>query len=124
MRIPRRTSARGPGVSHVYKDLEPAVDHPLDLEGHVLGVHHGRQARVLHDPGVDAVAVRPRLEDDPREDHRLARLDLDGARERDAHLYIEVVADAFAVLDRAVIAPDATGLLRDLPVGRDVLLRN
>jgi transcriptional regulator with XRE-family HTH domain len=44
--------------SDVDEDLEPSVQHALHVEGHRLRVHP-RQPRVLHDPGVDAVAVRP-----------------------------------------------------------------
>ncbi len=48
------------------QDPESAVNHSLAVERHRLWVHHPRQARVLHHLGVDAVAMRARLEHDPR----------------------------------------------------------
>src|SRR5262245_61667614 len=54
--------APGSSLDH---DLEAAVDHALGVEGHRLGVHRLRQALILHDLGVDAIAVLARLVDDP-----------------------------------------------------------
>ena len=65
--------------SGVDQDLESAVDHALVVEGHRLRVHLG-QPRVLHYLGVDLVAMRARLEHDPREHRRLARLEREQPR--------------------------------------------
>src|SRR3954452_1333191 len=56
--------------------LEPAEDHPFAVERQGLRIHYARHPRVLHDLGVDAVAMRPRLVHDVGPDHGLARLSL------------------------------------------------
>ena len=76
------------------QDLESAVDHALAVEGHRLRIHHLCQARIFHYLCVHAIAMRSRLEHDPREHHRLAALELDPSRERNHPLYIEVVTGA------------------------------
>ena len=45
----------------VDQDLESAVHHALDVEGHVLRITHILYAWVFHHLGVDAVAVRTRF---------------------------------------------------------------
>src|SRR2546427_60490 len=42
----------------VDQNLETTVDHAPVVEGHSPGVHHLRQPRILHHPGVDPVAMR------------------------------------------------------------------
>src|SRR5687768_17647130 len=65
-----------------------------------------------------------RLVDDVGEHHRLAGLGLGELGERQAHLHLEVVAHAFAVVERAVILPDHGGTSRHLLVDRDLPLRH
>src|SRR5262245_30738006 len=108
------------GVDHY---LEASIDHALRIEGHVLHVHAG-DALVLHHLGVDPIAVRPRFIHDPREDHRLARLELDAARERRELTHLYVVGDACATFERAVRLPDLASLLRQALIGLDLLLRH
>src|SRR5688500_16065267 len=61
---------------------------------------------------------------DPREHHGLVRLELYALRERRDLALLHVVADAFPVFQRAVLAPDLAGLARHAAVGIDVALRN
>src|SRR4030095_6935809 len=56
--------------------------------------------------------------DDPREPDDLARLQLDGLRERRVLARLHVVADALEVLQGTVLAPHLAGLLGHPPVGR------
>src|SRR5262245_25540358 len=65
-----------------------------------------------------------RLEDDPREDDRLTGLELHAARERRPLAQRDVLGDPLAILERTVLAPDLSGLLRDAPVGFQLLLGN
>src|SRR5574340_927943 len=41
--------------------LEPTVGHALDVKRHRFFVAHSLEARVFHDLGVDAVAMRPQI---------------------------------------------------------------
>src|SRR5712691_12492172 len=64
--VARRPCARSLPPAHapasgIDQDLEPAPEHALAVERHRLRVHHLRYALVLHDLGVDAVAMRSRL---------------------------------------------------------------
>src|SRR5687768_638626 len=59
-------------TSDIDQDIESAVYHSLDVYRHRGRVHV--EAGILHDLGVDAVAMGPRLEHDPREDDGVARL--------------------------------------------------
>src|SRR5439155_8204542 len=93
-------------------------------EGHGLGVHHRRQARVFHHLGIDAVALPARLVDYPGEHHGLVRLELDGLRERSELARLHVVSDAFNVIKSAEFLPDLSGLARHAAVGVEVFLRN
>src|ERR1700730_17680445 len=74
----------------VDQDLETAVEHTLVIEGHRLRIHHPRKSRILHHLRVDPIAMRARLEYDPREHHRLAALELDAATERHPRVPVEV----------------------------------
>src|SRR6476619_2114495 len=108
-------SAR-PGISRLDDCLESAVKHALAVEGHRTRIHHRCQAWVFHDFGVHAVAMRARLEHDIREHHGLAGLKLHLLWKWFSPLHIKVVADAFAVFESAVLAPDFSRLLRDATV--------
>src|SRR5262245_19790873 len=70
-----------PLLSRFHELLEPAPEHAHRIERHGLRIHRG-QARVLHHQGVDAVALRARLEHDPGEHDRLVRLELHRLWER------------------------------------------
>src|SRR5262245_52072483 len=100
-----------PGRLRLDEQVEAAIDHALGVEGHVLRVHHPGKTRVLHRLCVDLVAVRARLKDDPGEDHRLARLELDALREARKLSRLHVLGDVLADLERAMFAPDFSGLL-------------
>lgn len=104
------------------KDLKAAIDHALGVERHRLPVHHLGEPLVLHDLGVDAVAMGARLEGDPGEGHRLVGLELDAAREGRELSHLDVIGDAFAKLERAVLAPNLAGFPRHAPIGLDALL--
>src|SRR5262245_55964640 len=104
--------------------LEAAPDHALGIEGHRFGIHHLGKPLVLHHLRVDAVTSGARLVDDIGEHDGLAGLLLDAARERCSLSPLDVVGDAFAELQRAVLAPDLTRLGRHAPVGCKLLLRN
>src|SRR6267143_2581564 len=108
----------------IYHRFEATVDHALRIEGQRFHVHHLGEPRVFHDLGVNAIAMRARFEHYPRENDRLARLELDRARERRRHLYLEIVTDAFAKLKGTVLPPNLASPLRHAPVCRQVLLRN
>src|SRR6266446_9896168 len=111
-------------ASRLHETLEPAIDHALGVERQRLGVHHAGQPLVGHHPGVDAVALRARLVGDPGEHHRLARLELDAARERGALADLDVVGHPFAVIQRAMLAPDLAGLPGHAAVGGKIFLRH
>jgi hypothetical protein len=104
------------------KDLKAAIDHALGVERHRLPVHHLGEPLVLHDLGVDAVAMGARLEGDPGEGHRLVGLELDAAREGRELSHLDVIGDAFAKLERAVLAPNLAGFPRHAPIGLDAHL--
>ena len=87
-------------------------------------IHHRFEPRIGHHLGVDPVALRARLVGDPGEHHGLARLQLDAARKRGELADLDVVGDPFAVIQRAVFAPDLAGFLRHPGVGREVFLRD
>src|ERR1043165_7871807 len=110
-------------VSRLHDDLEPAVYHPPPVERHRLRLHQVGEARVLHDPGEAAVARGARLVDDIGKHHRLVLLHLHAARERGPLAHLHVVGNAFAKLERAVLAPDFSGLLCHGAVTGKVLLR-
>ena len=95
-----------------HQAFEPAIDHPLAVERRRLPVHHRFEPRIRHHLGVDPVALGARLVGDPGEHHGLARLQLDAARERGELADLDVVGDPFAVIQRAVFAPDLAALLR------------
>src|SRR6266436_9621407 len=120
---PRPTLWTNP-VSRLHEILKPAIDHALGIERQRFGVHHAGQPLVGHHPGVDAVALRARLVGDPGKYHRLARLELDAAREGGELADLDVVCHPFAVIQRAMLAPDLAGLLRHAAVGGKVLLRH
>jgi hypothetical protein len=103
--------------------LNPPPEHPLHVERHLVGAH-ATHARVRHHLGVDAVAVRAGLVDDPREHDRLAALGLDAARERGDLSHLDVVGDAFPVFERAVLSPDLAGLAGHPPVRVDLRIRD
>src|SRR3989304_10476693 len=116
----RRTGRRA-ARSGLHQDLEAAVGHALDVEGHVLRIAHCRQSGVFHHPGVDPVAVRARLEANPGEHDRLAGLELDPARKRRPHLHREVLAHAFPEFEGAVLPPDLPRLPGEAAVGLQLL---
>src|SRR5262249_11022736 len=104
--------------------LESAPDHTLGIEGHRFGIHHLGKTLVLHHLRVDAVASGARLVDDIGEHYGLTGLLLDATREGCSLSPLDVVGDAFAELQRAVLAPDLARLGRHAPVGCKLLLRN
>src|SRR5712691_186829 len=125
----RRSPRRGRCVSLmalscIDHDLEPAPEHALAVERHGLRVHHLRQALVLHDLGVDAVAMRARLVHNVGEHHRLAGFQLDALRERGVLARFDVVGQALDVFQRSVVPPDLARRLRHAPVGRQFPLRD
>ena len=85
------------------RTLKPPKTIRLTSKGISFG--HAHRLHFLHHLRIDAVAVRPRLEDDVGEDHGLAGLQLHHARERGSPLRVEVVADALLVVERAVLQP-------------------
>jgi hypothetical protein len=119
-----RDKAAGIRRLQSHRQLEPAPDQALAIEGHGLRVHHRLQARVLHDLGHDAVAMGARLVDHPREDHHLVALELHALRERGPLARLHIISDALPVLQRAMLAPDLAGLARHALVRLDVLLRD
>src|SRR5215207_2622336 len=101
---------------HVYEHFEPAIGHALHVERHVLGAH-ARQALILHDLGQDLVAMSARLVDDPGENHDLTLLRPRALLERPGALLYQMIPDALAVFERAVIHPHLAGLDCDAAVG-------
>src|SRR5207249_7514537 len=93
------------------QDLETAVDHALDVEGHVLRITHIPYAWIFHYLGIDAIAMRSRLIHDIREHDRFAGLEFDRAREWHPHLHLEIVAGALLVVESAILPPDFSRLL-------------
>src|SRR5438105_6677378 len=90
--IPGFTNPGEPG-SGFDDDLEASVNHASGVEGH-LRLHHRGDAGVLHYLRVDPIAMRPRLEHDPREDDGLAALSFDGAREGNPPPLLQILAGA------------------------------
>ncbi len=82
-----------------------------------------RDSRVLHHLGVEAVTMGTRLEDYPGEDYRLAWFQLRHAWKGRPHLHVEIVADAFFVVEGAVLPPDFCCFLSHAAVDLQVLLR-
>src|SRR5712691_8589619 len=103
--------------SQAYHHLEPAVEHALAVERHRLGVHHAREALVLHDLAHNAVAMLAILVDDPGKPDDLVLLQLDALRERGVLARLHVVRDALPVLERAVLPADPSHLPRDAKIG-------
>ena len=67
-----RTQSPSQPTVNVNHDLEAAVGHPLDSKGIAFGsIVLARRGSFI--TFVDAIAVRARLVNDPREDHGLAR---------------------------------------------------
>src|SRR5262245_34850186 len=106
-----------------HQTLEAAIDHPLAVERR-LPLGHFRQPRVLHHLGVDLVALCTRLVGDPGEHDNLTRLQLDAARERSELADLDVVSDPFAIIQRAVFAPDLAALLRKADICIEIFLRH
>jgi len=102
------------------QNLEPAPEHTHPVEGHRFG---GPYRPCAGDSSVDAIALLARLVNDPRKDDRLVWLELDGLRERRDLARLNVVADAFDVLERAILLSYLAGFLRELPVEVHVLFR-
>src|SRR5262245_17830376 len=111
-------------VLSVEQKLETAEDHPLAVEGHRLRIHHLRKPRVLHHLRIDPIAVRARLVHDPGENHGLAGLELDAARERRPLSDLDIVGDIFPELESAVTAPNLAHRLGHATVGLEILLRD
>src|SRR4051812_5192005 len=80
--LPPVTTAVFTAVLQAHRALEPAEDHPLAVERHLLRVHHLGEARVLHHVRHAFVARRARLVDDVGEDHGLVLLELHALRKR------------------------------------------
>jgi transcriptional regulator with XRE-family HTH domain len=112
-----------PRGSDVHEDLEAAVEHSLHVERHRFWID-ARHSRILHDLGVHAIAMRPRLVHDPGEDDGLAPFQLELCRKRRGALGTEVVPYALPVLQGSVLPPDFSRQARDAPVGGKVLLPN
>src|SRR5687767_9907492 len=87
------------------RDIESAVNHALHVERHILWPTHA--GHCLHYLCIDAIAMSPRLEYDVREHHRLAGFQLHHSRKRRSPLRLEVVTDAFLVVERAVLSPQS-----------------
>src|SRR5688500_7673170 len=107
---PLRTAVVGERLT-LDRYLEPAVHHALEVEWHLLPLHHGGDPRIGHDLRVHAVAVLARLVEDPRKNDGLSWLRTDPLGVGQPHRDLQVVADALAILERAVLLPH----LRRLP---------
>src|SRR5688500_18477851 len=110
--------ARGSEIDHA---LETAKDHTLPIEGHVF---LSRDARILHDLGVDLVTVFARLVHDPREEYRFAGFHIHTLWERCELTRLHVVGLTFVKLERPVLTPDLSGFAGHLAVRGDVGLWN
>src|SRR3546814_20223309 len=75
----------------------------------------------LHHLLVDAIALRPRLVDDPCKHHDLAGLELDALRERGVLARLDVVGNAFDVIQRAMLLPDLPCLSGQVSVCEKIL---
>src|SRR5215207_7223615 len=95
-----------------HQALEAPIDHPLAVEWRLRFRIH------------DLVALGARLVGDPGEYHGLARLELDAAGEGREFADLDVLSDPFAVIQRAVFAPELAALLRQGGVSREVFLRD
>src|SRR5258708_486004 len=71
---------------------------------------------------VDAVAIGAGFVDDIGEEHGLPALLLDAARKGGSLSPTDVIGNAFAELQRAVLAPDLARRLRHAPVGGKLAL--
>src|SRR5215217_3778157 len=106
---------------HLHKAFETAIDHPLAIERRLrFRIHHLFEPRIRHHLGVDLVALGARLVGDPGEYDGFARLQLDAARKRGELADLDIVGDPFAVIERAVFAPDLAGLFRQLGISREI----
>src|ERR1700687_2668501 len=103
--------------------LESAVDQALAVERHRLRIHHVGQSRVLHDLGVDTIAMRARLVHDVREHHGFAGLELDASREGGELPDLHVVADPLLILEGAKFLPYFSCLLGHAPIGPQIFSR-
>ncbi|CCB63274.1 protein of unknown function [Hyphomicrobium sp. MC1] len=99
---------------HLDDRFEAAVDQAFAVEGGDF--HQGGEAWIAHYLLVHGVAVRARIEDDPGKDDDLAVLQFDGLRKRCVLAGRDVIADAFDVGERAVLAPNLAGSFRQLAV--------
>src|SRR5262249_13570081 len=104
--------------------LEPAPEHTHPVERYFLGIHHILEPRIVHDLGVDAVAILPCGIENPAEDDDLVVLELDGLRKRRHLPGLHVVGDAFPELERAVFQPYLARGLGHAAVFVDLVLRD
>jgi hypothetical protein len=121
--LPMIFRASGPAAersSALNDGREAAVHHAGAVKGHFEISHAFVHPRIFHDLGVYAVAMRAGFVGDPREDDGFSLLRLNAFRERHAHFYGEIFADALAVLEGTVIEPDFARDLRDLGVSGQV----
>src|SRR5450631_3520889 len=70
------------------EQLESAEDQSLAVEGRRLRVHHVDEPRVVHHFGVDAVALRARLVDNPGKNNGFPGLELHASWERSVFAYL------------------------------------
>lgn len=70
--VPPATTAEDRSLSGIDHDLASTVEHALEVEGHRPRIHI--QAWILHNLGIDTIAMRSRLEHNPGEYHGLTRL--------------------------------------------------
>src|SRR5262249_4675011 len=119
-----RPARRASPALEINHSLEAAPDHALGVEGHRCRIHHLGEALILHHFRIYAVAVGARLVDDVGEEDGLAGLLLDAARKGRSLSPRDVIGDAFAKLQRTVLAPDLACLCRHTAVRRELLLWN
>src|SRR5574341_2413804 len=80
---------------HVDQDLESAVDHALHIKGHLLHIDH--LFHLFYHLSIEAISMRPRLENDIRKHHGLAGLQLHHSRKRHSPLGHQVIAYALLI---------------------------